>query len=66
MLDAMTTVRMPARSAACSTLNVTVTLLWNVAASGTSPFTGIAARCTTASSPSWRAVTPSRLSRTCP
>ena len=66
MLDAVTIVRMPARIAACTTLKLTTMLFWKVAASGTSPFTGIAARCTTASSSACRAVTPSMASSVCP
>ena len=44
MLEANTMRRIPARCAEYRTLNVAVTLLWNVAASGTMPFTGMAAR----------------------
>ena len=66
MLLALTIVRMPARCAANSTWNDAVTLLSKVVTSGISPFTGTAARCTIASSPPWRAVTPRNASRVCP
>ncbi|BDZ54508.1 hypothetical protein GCM10025870_15810 [Agromyces marinus] len=51
MLDAVTIVRMPARAAAWTTLKLAVMFVVKVVASGTRPLTGIAARCTMASSP---------------
>ena len=65
-LDAQTTFLMPARRAALNTWWVATTLLANVAPLGRRPGAGIAARCTTASTPSYRSSMPVSASVTWP
>ena len=64
-LEAMTTLSMPSRVAACRTLNVVSMLLRKVATSACRPGAGIAARCTTASAAGC-SPTPPSASTTCP
>src|SRR5919106_355494 len=59
-LEAHTTLRTPAVRAAANTLYVAVMLFENVAAFVVRPGAGIAARCTTASTPSCRSSTAVR------
>ena len=61
-LDAQTMLRTPARSAAENTLYVATMLFSNVAAFGRNPGAGIAARWTTASTPSCRSSIPASAS----